>query len=78
MYLMSMMVIMGRVVMRTMMMMMVNMRMIVVPPQEGLLNVEPVENEDELTGVEISCLRLKGQMIYLPEAENILFLCSPR
>ena len=48
------------------------------PLQEGLLNVEPVENEDELTGVEISCLRLKGQMIYLPEAENILFLCSPR
>ncbi|KAG7225837.1 hypothetical protein INR49_014358 [Caranx melampygus] len=46
-------------------------------PQEGLLNVETVENEDELTGVEISCLRLKGQMIYLPEAENILFLCSP-
>uniref|UniRef100_A0A8C5A7W7 Guanylate cyclase soluble subunit beta-1 n=1 Tax=Gadus morhua TaxID=8049 RepID=A0A8C5A7W7_GADMO len=45
--------------------------------KEGLLNVEPVENEDELTGVEISCLRLKGQMIYLPEAENILFLCSP-
>lgn len=46
--------------------------------QEGLLNVETIENEDELTGVEISCLRLKGQMIYLPEAENILFLCSPR
>ncbi|KAF0037356.1 hypothetical protein F2P81_010230 [Scophthalmus maximus] len=45
--------------------------------KEGLLNVETVENEDELTGVEISCLRLKGQMIYLPEAENILFLCSP-
>ncbi|KAG7252942.1 hypothetical protein CRUP_028384, partial [Coryphaenoides rupestris] len=45
--------------------------------KEGLLNVEPVENEDELTGVEISCLRLKGQMIYLPEAENVLFLCSP-
>lgn len=48
------------------------------PRQEGLLNVETIENEDELTGVEISCLRLKGQMIYLPEAENILFLCSPR
>ena len=46
--------------------------------QEGLLNVETLESEDELTGVEISCLRLKGQMIYLPEAENILFLCSPR
>lgn len=48
------------------------------PFQEGLLNVETSENEDELTGAEISCLRLKGQMIYLPEAENILFLCSPR
>uniref|UniRef100_A0A6Q2YUN7 Guanylate cyclase soluble subunit beta-1 n=1 Tax=Esox lucius TaxID=8010 RepID=A0A6Q2YUN7_ESOLU len=45
--------------------------------KEGLLNVETSENEDELTGAEISCLRLKGQMIYLPEAENILFLCSP-
>ena len=56
----------------------VRMIMAVVTPQEGLLNVEPVENEDELTNVEISCLRLKGQMIYLPEAENILFLCSPR
>lgn len=42
------------------------------------MNVETSENEDELTGAEISCLRLKGQMIYLPEAENILFLCSPR
>ncbi|KAJ8001242.1 hypothetical protein DPEC_G00192300 [Dallia pectoralis] len=46
--------------------------------KEGLLNVGTSENEDELTGAEISCLRLKGQMIYLPEAENILFLCSPR
>ncbi|KAJ3614075.1 hypothetical protein NHX12_017652 [Muraenolepis orangiensis] len=45
--------------------------------KEGLLNMEPVEAEDELTGVEVSCLRLKGQMIYLPEAENLLFLCSP-
>uniref|UniRef100_A0A672G5Q6 Guanylate cyclase soluble subunit beta-1 n=1 Tax=Salarias fasciatus TaxID=181472 RepID=A0A672G5Q6_SALFA len=45
--------------------------------KEGLLNVETVENEDELTGVEISCLRLKGQMIYLPEQENHPFLCSP-
>uniref|UniRef100_A0A674DVK8 Guanylate cyclase soluble subunit beta-1 n=1 Tax=Salmo trutta TaxID=8032 RepID=A0A674DVK8_SALTR len=49
----------------------------IMPFQEGLLNVETSENEDELTGAEISCLRLKGQMIYLPEAENILFLCSP-
>lgn len=46
--------------------------------QEGLLDVEKLECEDELTGTEISCLRLKGQMIYLPEADNILFLCSPR
>ncbi|XP_073670518.1 guanylate cyclase soluble subunit beta-1 isoform X3 [Paramisgurnus dabryanus] len=45
--------------------------------KEGLLNVETAENEDELTGTEISCLRLKGQMISLPETENILFLCSP-
>ncbi|MGH0145967.1 UNVERIFIED_CONTAM: hypothetical protein FKN15_012936, partial [Acipenser sinensis] len=47
-------------------------------PQEGLLNVEKSECEDELTGAEISCLRLKGQMIYLPEADNILLLCSLR
>ncbi|XP_051784123.1 guanylate cyclase soluble subunit beta-1 isoform X2 [Erpetoichthys calabaricus] len=46
--------------------------------KEGLLNVEKPECEDELTGTEISCLRLKGQMIYLPEADSILFLCSPR
>ncbi|XP_077088539.1 guanylate cyclase soluble subunit beta-1 isoform X2 [Siphateles boraxobius] len=46
--------------------------------KEGLLNVETAESEDELTGTEISCLRLKGQMISLPETENILFLCSPR
>ncbi|OXB66013.1 hypothetical protein ASZ78_003210 [Callipepla squamata] len=46
-------------------------------PQEGLLDVEKLECEDELTGTEISCLRLKGQMIYLPEADSILFLCSP-
>ena len=46
--------------------------------QEGLLDVEKLECEDELTGTEISCLRLKGQMIYLPEADSILFLCSPR
>ncbi|MGH0158204.1 UNVERIFIED_CONTAM: hypothetical protein FKN15_043203 [Acipenser sinensis] len=46
--------------------------------KEGLLNVEKSECEDELTGAEISCLRLKGQMIYLPEADNILLLCSPR
>uniref|UniRef100_W5MNR7 Guanylate cyclase soluble subunit beta-1 n=1 Tax=Lepisosteus oculatus TaxID=7918 RepID=W5MNR7_LEPOC len=45
--------------------------------KEGLLNVEKSECEDELTGAETSCLRLKGQMIYLPEADNILFLCSP-
>uniref|UniRef100_A0A3B4BPL3 Guanylate cyclase soluble subunit beta-1 n=1 Tax=Pygocentrus nattereri TaxID=42514 RepID=A0A3B4BPL3_PYGNA len=45
--------------------------------KEGLLNVETAECEDELTGAEISCLRLKGQMISLPETENILFLCSP-
>uniref|UniRef100_A0AAY4ABR0 Guanylate cyclase soluble subunit beta-1 n=1 Tax=Denticeps clupeoides TaxID=299321 RepID=A0AAY4ABR0_9TELE len=45
--------------------------------KEGLLNVETAESEDELTGTEISCLRLKGQMISLPETENILFLCSP-
>ncbi|TRY89543.1 hypothetical protein DNTS_014677, partial [Danionella cerebrum] len=45
--------------------------------KEGLLNVEMAESEDELTGTEISCLRLKGQMISLPETENILFLCSP-
>jgi hypothetical protein len=46
--------------------------------KEGLLDVEKLECEDELTGAEISCLRLKGQMIYLPEADSILFLCSPR
>lgn len=46
--------------------------------KEGLLDVEKLECEDELTGTEISCLRLKGQMIYLPEADSILFLCSPR
>lgn len=40
--------------------------------------METAECEDELTGAEISCLRLKGQMISLPETENILFLCSPR
>lgn len=40
--------------------------------------MESAECEDELTGAEISCLRLKGQMISLPETENILFLCSPR
>lgn len=40
--------------------------------------MESAECEDELTGTEISCLRLKGQMISLPETENILFLCSPR
>ncbi|XP_044154814.1 guanylate cyclase soluble subunit beta-1 [Bufo gargarizans] len=45
--------------------------------KEGLLDVEKSETEDELTLTEISCLRLKGQMIYLPEADNILFLCSP-
>uniref|UniRef100_A0A5F9CGA9 Guanylate cyclase soluble subunit beta-1 n=1 Tax=Oryctolagus cuniculus TaxID=9986 RepID=A0A5F9CGA9_RABIT len=45
--------------------------------KEGLLDVEKLECEDELTGAEISCLRLKGQMIYLPEADSILFLCSP-
>ncbi|KAK3507538.1 hypothetical protein QTP70_028180 [Hemibagrus guttatus] len=45
--------------------------------KEGLLDVESAECEDELTGTEISCLRLKGQMISLPETENILFLCSP-
>ncbi|XP_066891503.1 guanylate cyclase soluble subunit beta-1 isoform X2 [Kogia breviceps] len=45
--------------------------------KEGLLDVEKSECEDELTGTEISCLRLKGQMIYLPEADSILFLCSP-
>ncbi|KAG8507338.1 Guanylate cyclase soluble subunit beta-1, partial [Galemys pyrenaicus] len=45
--------------------------------KEGLLDVEKLESEDELTGTEISCLRLKGQMIYLPEADSILFLCSP-
>uniref|UniRef100_A0A8C4TRZ5 Guanylate cyclase soluble subunit beta-1 n=1 Tax=Falco tinnunculus TaxID=100819 RepID=A0A8C4TRZ5_FALTI len=45
--------------------------------KEGLLDVEKLECEDELTGTEISCLRLKGQMIYLPEADSILFLCSP-
>uniref|UniRef100_A0A8D1PJU4 Guanylate cyclase soluble subunit beta-1 n=1 Tax=Sus scrofa TaxID=9823 RepID=A0A8D1PJU4_PIG len=42
--------------------------------KEGLLDVEKSECEDELTGTEISCLRLKGQMIYLPEADSILFL----
>nr|XP_025038686.1 guanylate cyclase soluble subunit beta-1 isoform X3 [Pelodiscus sinensis] len=45
--------------------------------KEGLLDVEKLECEDDLTGTEISCLRLKGQMIYLPEADSILFLCSP-
>ncbi|ELV12728.1 Guanylate cyclase soluble subunit beta-1 [Tupaia chinensis] len=45
--------------------------------KEGLLDVEKLEREDELTGAETSCLRLKGQMIYLPEADSILFLCSP-
>ncbi|GAB5570425.1 guanylate cyclase soluble subunit beta-1 isoform X2 [Prionailurus iriomotensis] len=45
--------------------------------KEGLLDVEKLECEDELTGTESSCLRLKGQMIYLPEADSILFLCSP-
>lgn len=45
--------------------------------KEGLLDVEKLECEDELTGTEISCIRLKGQMIYLPEADSILFLCSP-
>ncbi|XP_057352956.1 guanylate cyclase soluble subunit beta-1 isoform X3 [Manis pentadactyla] len=45
--------------------------------KEGLLDVEKLECEDELTETEISCLRLKGQMIYLPEADSILFLCSP-
>ncbi|XP_022437910.1 guanylate cyclase soluble subunit beta-1 isoform X3 [Delphinapterus leucas] len=45
--------------------------------KEGLLDVEKSECEHELTGTETSCLRLKGQMIYLPEADSILFLCSP-
>uniref|UniRef100_A0A4W3IQT3 Guanylate cyclase soluble subunit beta-1 n=1 Tax=Callorhinchus milii TaxID=7868 RepID=A0A4W3IQT3_CALMI len=49
----------------------------VIRSKEGLLNVEKAESDDDLTGAEISCLRLKGQMIYLPEADNILFLCSP-
>ncbi|KAK4818757.1 hypothetical protein QYF61_018929 [Mycteria americana] len=50
---------------------------VVLRDMEGLLDVEKLECEDELTGTEISCLRLKGQMIYLPEADSILFLCSP-
>ncbi|XP_069778965.1 guanylate cyclase soluble subunit beta-1 [Narcine bancroftii] len=45
--------------------------------KEDLLNVEKAESYNDLTGAEICCLRLKGQMIYLPEADNILFLCSP-
>ncbi|XP_043564739.1 guanylate cyclase soluble subunit beta-1 isoform X1 [Chiloscyllium plagiosum] len=45
--------------------------------KEGLLNGVKTESDDDLTGAEISCLRVKGQMIHLPEADNILFLCSP-
>lgn len=30
------------------------------------------------TDGELQCLRLKGQMIHLPDEKCILFLCSPR
>ncbi|XP_075909667.1 guanylate cyclase soluble subunit beta-1 isoform X1 [Petromyzon marinus] len=43
--------------------------------KEGVLSVGP--DDCELSEDEVGSLRLKGQMVHLPEAQNLLFLCSP-
>ena len=51
----------------------------VVTTKEGLLDSTSLTtvSKDDRSSLELPTMRFKGQMIYLPESDSILFLCSP-
>ncbi|KAH9507823.1 Guanylate cyclase soluble subunit beta-1 [Bulinus truncatus] len=45
--------------------------------RQGVLNSDDVSDERTTARSERQQMRLKGQMIYVPECDSILFMCSP-
>ena len=54
-------------------------KVFVVTTKEGLLDSTSLTtvSQDDRGSLESPTMRFKGQMIYLPESDSILFLCSP-
>ena len=51
----------------------------VVKTKEGLLDSATLTtvSEDDIGTLELPTMRFRGQMLYLPECDSMLFLCSP-
>lgn len=51
----------------------------VVKTKEGLLDSATLTtvSEDDIGTLELPTMRFRGQMLYLPECDSIMFLCSP-
>lgn len=51
----------------------------VVKTKEGLLDSESLTtvSEDDIGTLDFPTMRFRGQMLYLPECDSIMFLCSP-
>lgn len=51
----------------------------VVKTKEGLLDSATLTtvSEDDIGTLELPTMRFRGQMMYLPECDSIMFLCSP-
>lgn len=54
-------------------------KVFVVKTKEGLLDSATLTtvSEDDIGTLELPTMRFRGQMLYLPECESIMFLCSP-
>ncbi len=49
------------------------------PRRESISRWDPnARKESIIFNLEPPCMRLKGQMVFVPESDKILFLCSPR
>lgn len=51
----------------------------VIKTKEGLLDSATLTtvSEDDIGSLELPTMRFRGQMMYLPECDSIMFLCSP-
>lgn len=51
----------------------------VIKTKEGLLDSATLTtvSEDDIGSLELPTMRFRGQMVYLPECDSIMFLCSP-
>ena len=51
----------------------------VIKTKEGLLDSASLTtvSEDDIGTLELPTMRFRGQMLYLPECDSIMFLCSP-